>query len=85
MWNCNGSASPACPERQVLPPVVTPWAGHERDGHDVLWPRIRSVHIKGGTSDALEVACNGSHAGAAANDRDKLGPCLNLVAFATEA
>jgi hypothetical protein len=31
MWNCNGSASPACPERRVLP-IVTPWAATDERG-----------------------------------------------------
>jgi len=54
MWNCNGSASPAVfPERRVLPIVTL--GGRRRDGQDVLWPRVGWVHIKGGTSDLLEV------------------------------
>jgi hypothetical protein len=31
MWNCNGSASPACPARRVLP-IVTHWVATDEMG-----------------------------------------------------
>jgi len=31
MWNCNSSASPACPARRVLP-IVTQWAAADEMG-----------------------------------------------------
>ena len=60
MWNCNGSASPACPERRVLP-IVTPWAAADEMGHDVLASQV-GTHQGRHVGRPRGRACDGSHA-----------------------